>query len=55
MDDSQNKNQNYFEALPSYVQEELCRKTIAFIRRIQDNDPGAWRKIQAMAAEMEKG
>lgn len=48
MDDTQ--NQNYFSQLPSYAQEELCRKTLAFIRRIQDNEPGTWRKIQAMAA-----
>lgn len=48
MDNAQ--DQNYFNQLPTYAQEELCRKTLAFIRRIQDNDPGAWRKIQAMAA-----
>lgn len=48
MDNTQ--NQNYFAQLPSYVQDELCRKTLAFIRRIQDTDPAAWAKIQAMAA-----
>ena len=44
------QNQNYFAQLPDYVQQEFARKTLAFIRRIQDNDPGTWRKIQAMAA-----
>lgn len=48
MDNTQ--NQNYFAQLPDYVQQEFARKTLAFIRRIQDN-PQMWAKIKEAAAQ----
>ena len=41
---------NYFAQMPEYLQMELARRTLAFIRRLQDSEPEIWKQIQAQAS-----